>query len=59
MTLTPGLSLILFVIYFIPSIVAFAKGKGDALLICLLNLVIGWTVIGWIACLIWASSDKI
>jgi hypothetical protein len=48
-----ALILMLF-LYFIPAIVG--KGKRNAGSIFLLNLVAGWTVIGWIGALIWAAS---
>jgi hypothetical protein len=43
-----------FVFYFLPSIFALVRGKRDTLLICLLNLFLGWTLIGWIIALVWA-----
>jgi hypothetical protein len=43
-----------FVFYFLPSIVALVRGKRDTLSICLLNLFLGWTLIGWIVALVWA-----
>jgi len=50
--------LIAVAIYFIPSIAGW-KTKG-ANGIVVLNLFLGWTVIGWIAALIWAvQSPKI
>lgn len=49
------LSLILMLlIYFAPTIVAGIRGNKNTLAIFLLDLLLGWTVIGWIAALIWA-----
>jgi Superinfection immunity protein len=45
-----------FVFYFLPSIVAFARSKRDMLSIFLLNLFLGWTLIGWIVALVWAAK---
>ena len=42
------------VMYFLPTIVAAARSKRDVLAIFLLNLFLGWSVIGWIVALIWA-----
>ena len=42
-------------LYFIPAFVA--KGKRNAGAIFLLNLLAGWTVIGWVAALIWAVTN--
>ena len=43
-----------FVLYFLPSIVAFARSKRDSASILVLNLLLGWTAIGWVIALIWA-----
>jgi hypothetical protein len=45
-----------FVMYFLPSIIALARGKRDLLAIFLLNLFLGWSVIGWVVALIWAAK---
>jgi hypothetical protein len=45
-----------FVMYFLPTIVALARSKRDALAIFLLNLFLGFTVIGWIVALVWAAK---
>jgi hypothetical protein len=41
-------------LYITPSIVAFYRAKSSRLGIAFLNLLAGWTVIGWIAAFIWA-----
>ncbi len=46
--------LILFGAYFLPSIIANARGHRDQLAIFLLNICFGWTVFGWLALLVWA-----
>ena len=44
-------------LYFSPTLVAAVeKKRPNALSIGLLNLLAGWTVIGWIAALVWAYS---
>ena len=51
--------LILFCIalYFLPTIIGWDKKNVNA--ICVLNLFLGWTFIGWIIALIWACcNDK-
>jgi hypothetical protein len=42
------------VLYFLPSIIG--HDKRSFVGIFLLNLLLGWTVIGWIFALIWACS---
>jgi hypothetical protein len=43
-------------LYFLPAIIG--RDKRDAAGIFLLNLFLGWTVIGWIIALIWAVSAE-
>ena len=44
------------ILYFLPSIIALARGKRDMLAIFLLNLFLGWSVVGWIVALVWAAK---
>jgi hypothetical protein len=48
-----------FVIYFLPTILAFARNKRDTAAILLLNLFLGWTMIGWVVALVWAVKTDI
>jgi len=41
---------------FIPTFVAFARGHPQRAGIFILNLLLGWTGIGWLAALIWSLS---
>lgn len=41
-------------LYFLPTIIA--RDKPDVMGIFLVNLLFGWTVIGWFVALIWASA---
>lgn len=43
-----------FLFYFIPSIVALARSKRNTLSIFLLNLFLGWSLVGWVIALVWA-----
>jgi len=45
--------------YFLPSIIALARNKRDTLAIFLLNLFLGWSVIGWIVALVWAAKHEV
>ncbi len=50
-----GLFLIPFgAIHFLPTIIAALRNSRNVVGIFLLNLFLGWTVIGWIVALIWA-----
>lgn len=43
-------------IYFLPAYVGRKKRNADS--ITLLNLFLGWTLIGWVVALVWASSNE-
>lgn len=47
--LTLGLGL-----YFLPTLVAGMRGHRNQDAICVLNLLLGWTFIGWVIALVWA-----
>lgn len=48
-----------FVMYFLPSILAFARNKRDTTAIVLLNFFLGWTMIGWVVALVWAVKTDV
>jgi phage shock protein PspC (stress-responsive transcriptional regulator) len=48
------LGLLGLVIYFLPSLLIWNKEKKNATVIFIVNLLAGWTFIGWLAALIWA-----
>src|SRR5258707_2463134 len=42
-------------IYFAPALVAFFRRQQNRWFILALNLLFGWTIVGWIICLAWAA----
>ncbi len=44
----------LVLLYFLPSLIAARNGNKHQNKIFLTNLFFGWTILGWIGCLIWA-----
>ena len=52
------LFLVLVSLYFIPAIVAKVRDHHNFLAILMLNLLLGWSFIGWVVALIWASTKK-
>jgi len=50
------LLIFILVVYFIPAIVAWSRSKINTPAIFTLNLLFGWTLIGWAIALIWAVS---
>ena len=45
-------------LYFIPSVIAYSHNKKNAIGVLMLNIFLGWTIIGWGAALIWSFVDK-
>ena len=43
-----------FTVYFLPSLIAFLRNHKNKLAIFLLNLILGWTVLGWVVSLVWS-----
>lgn len=57
MTFNPTTPLLLLVAaaYFLPWIVAMWREHPQVVPIFLLNLLLGWTLLGWVGVLIWAA----
>ena len=48
---------ILVLLYFLPAVLG--RNKADSTAIFLVNLFLGWTVIGWVVAFLWAcASDR-
>jgi len=46
--------ILIFTLYFLPSLIAFIRQHKNKLAIFLLNLLLGWTVLGWVVSLVWS-----
>jgi len=46
------------VMYFAPSLIAFARDKSNKVAILALNTLLGWSMIGWVVSLVWALSAE-
>lgn len=46
-----------FGVYFIPSIIGFSRGHKSKWGIFILNLFLGWSILGWIVSLVWSFSS--
>jgi hypothetical protein len=44
-------------IYFIPAIIASVRKHQNETAIGLINLLLGWTVLGWLAAFIWSFTN--
>lgn len=49
---------IVFGIYFMPTIVARVRNHPDTTAILVLNIILGWSLIGWVIALVWAFTGK-
>lgn len=50
------LLILLLAVYFIPTMAGWKKKNGTA--IFLLNLFLGWTLVGWVVALVWATVHE-
>jgi hypothetical protein len=53
-----GLAIGLIVAYFLPTIVGAVRGQPNTTAIFVMNLLLGWTMLGWVIALIWAFTRK-
>lgn len=54
--LPPLLLATVLICYFIPTIIARSRQKANYPAIFALNLLTGWTFIGWVVALVWAMA---
>ena len=47
---------VLFVMYWLPTLVAIVRRTPSALGVAAINFFLGWTVIGWFLALVWALA---
>ena len=45
---------LIFALFFMPTFIAFLRQRKNKLAIFILNLLLGWTVLGWVATLVWS-----
>ena len=46
----------LFIMYWLPTIIAIVRQAHSALGVFIVNFFLGWTVLGWILALIWSLA---
>lgn len=52
----PGAVVLLLAAYFLPSVIAIARNHHNGAAITVVNLLLGWTLIGWVAALAWSLT---
>ena len=50
--------IVLFSCYFMPAIIALLRDKRGAGGVALVNLFLGWTVVGWFVAFIWSCRGR-
>jgi hypothetical protein len=53
----PGFFVVGCVMYFVPSFVALFRGHRNAMPIFVVNLLTGWTFLGWVVALVWSMTN--
>jgi hypothetical protein len=51
------LVVLVLMIYFLPGIIASSREHQNANAIAMLNLFLGWTLLGWVMALVWACTE--
>jgi hypothetical protein len=51
-----GLLIVCGLLYFIPTFMAAIRSHRNGLAIFALNLLLGWTLVGWIGALVWSLT---
>jgi|OM-RGC.v1.034553171 hypothetical protein len=49
---------LLFIGYLLPGLVAYFRNHNNCNAIAILNILFGWTFVGWGAALIWSFTDN-
>lgn len=45
-------------LYFLPALVAVIRNHSNLMAIAILNLFLGWTLIGWVGALVWSATAQ-
>jgi hypothetical protein len=54
-----SLVVLILLLYFLPAIIAHARGHRQIAAITLLNLLLGWTGLGWVLVFFWSWSPNV
>ena len=47
------------ILYLLPTLIAFGREHPSRQNVAILNIILGWTLIGWIAVFLWALLAKV
>jgi Superinfection immunity protein/zinc-ribbon domain len=54
-----GSGVLILALYLVPSIIGFSRNMPNKGIICVINVFLGWTFIGWVVALAWACKAKV
>lgn len=57
-TVTVILLILIAILYLLPTVIAYARDIPRRQTIAIVNIVFGWTLIGWVAAFIWAMRAE-
>ena len=57
-TTTVIMLIIVVFIYMLPTLIAFGREHPRRLDLAVVNILFGWTLIGWLACFFWAAFAR-
>jgi hypothetical protein len=49
-------SFVVLFLYFVPTLIAIGREHHDAAAIALVNLLLGWSFLGWLVALVWSFT---
>jgi len=55
----PFLIIAIVILYVLPSIIAYVRKHNNISPIILINIVFGWTLLGWFLALVWCLTDNV
>jgi hypothetical protein len=53
----PFLLFLLIALYVLPALVASSRHHRQTMAITVLNLLLGWTLLGWVGALVWSCTN--
>jgi len=51
--------LLCLIIYMLPTLIAYARDIPSRQTVTVVNIILGWTLIGWLICFLWATLAEI
>ncbi len=53
-----NIAVVLIALYFLPTIIALVRFHRNSAAVSIVNLFLGWTLIGWVVALAWSVAAK-